>query len=83
MNANTTKQAPAVAAKQAPAVAAKQTYSTKVEGKPVEVAHVLRRRYAVSIDGKAAGYITARDVMYAVGRVETVDSLKALKEMLH
>lgn len=57
-------------------------YVTKVDGKAVEVLHAFRRQYTIRIDGHDKGYITARNVMNAVGRVETAGSIKALKEML-
>lgn len=70
-------------AKAAPVAAFHPEYATSVEGKPVIVRHLYRRRYAVSVAGKDAGYITSRTYENAVGRVECAGSIKALKEMLH
>lgn len=61
----------------------KMQYATKIDGANVEVLHAFRRRYVVRINGIEKGYITAGDVMNAVGRVESVKNLKALQEMLH
>lgn len=67
----------------APAKAPQLVIETTVEGTKVAVYHLFRRRYGVTVGGKAAGYITSRDAMNAGGRVATVETLKALKAMLH
>jgi len=84
MNAKTKQAAPAKFATVI-VVNGKPTmeYDTKVEGTPVQIYHAFRRRYTVRINGDDKGYITARSVMNAVGRVETAESLKALRAMLH
>ena len=54
-------------------------YATTVEGKKVEIVHLIRRRYGVLVGGKAAGYITSKDPLNAAGRVATVAKLAELK----
>ena len=58
-------------------------YATVIDGKKVEVVHLVRRRYGVLIDGKEAGYLTSKDPLSVVSRVESIDKLADLKERLH
>lgn len=58
-------------------------YRTKVEGKAVLITKGKRRMYRIAVEGKEIGYIAARSVLNAVGRVETADSVKTLKAMVH
>jgi hypothetical protein len=73
MSKQTTKQASAD----------KTVFAGTIEGKSVIVKHVLRRRYAVVVGGKDAGYITSKDPLNAGGRVATVAKLADLKAILH
>lgn len=54
-----------------------------LEGKPVTVKHVFRRRYEVAIGGKVEGYITSKTPFNAGGRMATEETLKALRARLH
>lgn len=64
-------------------VSPKATYTTKIDGKSVVLTHVFRRRYAISVNGKAAGYITSRTYENAVARLECAASLKDFVSHLH